>query len=161
MCFPFLSSFKMSSILTRFENLNISDESKNPIMAYLTKVKAEKLYFILRNNFILLPAETGNKFILLEFVKNEDNKTVFLCSLCSTHDRNTATVTNNQYAINTEKDYCLHSNLAFLLYGDNMDTSDIKDEDMVEIVANANKPKFISVVHPSSISNKGPGVVYI
>ena len=42
-----------------------------------------------------------------------------------------------------------------------MDTSDIKDEDMVEIVANANKPKFISVVHPSSISNKGPGVVYI
>ena len=71
----------MDSVLTRFQNMSLNNDFKNKVVAYLSRVKAGKLYFMLKRNLICLPNEKGNAFILLKFVKNGDGRIAFLCSL--------------------------------------------------------------------------------
>ena len=63
-------------------NIPIKSEKKNSLMGYLSRVKASKLYFILRRNLVLIPTERGNNYLLLKIISYKDGFAAFLCSLC-------------------------------------------------------------------------------
>ena len=58
----------MSELLKRFENLtlNSSEEERNAMQGYVYKVKSDKKYFDCQNNFLVIPDQTGSKFVLCE-----------------------------------------------------------------------------------------------
>ena len=55
----------MSELLKRFESLtlNSSDEERNAMQGY---VKGDKKYFDCQNNFLVIPDQTGSRFVLCE-----------------------------------------------------------------------------------------------
>ena len=151
---------KNEDITERFQNLDCPEAEKKVLHDYLISCLAEgKSFSLKRNRVMIMEPDNKNKFLILDLVRTSDeNKQVYNCPKCcpvNFSELLTSTVRAEEFKS------CLHSQLCKLIWGDIFDPDvDVEDDDETDIVeVITEKPRYLAVVHTSSKSSKGPGIV--